>query len=135
MLKAVVLALSIVAADQARPVALPNTPQGRAVETYLKAFNAGDEKAFLDTQERLLNETQLKRRTREERAALYKKMRENLGTLTVERVLKATPLTIQVRMRANGDAESEFTFDFEEKAPFKMSGIGVEVQMRGGPGQ
>ena len=99
------------------------------MEAFLKAFNAGNEKAFLDLQEQQLNKTQLERRTREERADLYKRMRSNMGTLTVAEVLKSTPLTIQLSMRSDKGVMPIFTFDFEEAAPFKVAGISVEVEM------
>jgi hypothetical protein len=121
----------LVGVAQTPPVVtgLPSTPQGKILERYLTAFNSGDEKLFLDTQEQLLNKTQLDRRTRQERAEMYQKMRRNMGTLSVAKVIKATPLTIQVRMRGDREAEPEFTVDFEDKPPFKISGIGVELQI------
>jgi hypothetical protein len=133
MLATVLLGLSLVAAPaQTAPAGagLPKTPQGKSVEAFFKAFNSGDEKTFLDMQEQLLSKTQLERRSRQERAEMYQKMRRNLGTLSVATVIKATPLVIQLRLRSDRDADPEFTFDFEEKAPFKITGIGVEVQVR-----
>lgn len=124
------LSLVLGAAQPKAAAGLPSTPQGKIVETYLKAFNSGDEKVFLDMQEQLLTKAQLERRTRQERAEMYQKMRRNMGTLSVDKVIKATALMMQIRMRSDRDAEPEFTFDFEDKPPFKITGIGVELEMR-----
>jgi hypothetical protein len=114
-------------------VTLPDTAQGRHVEAYLKAFNSGDEKVFLDAQERLFTRSLLARRDRTERAATYKRMRGNFGVLAVSRMVKATPLTIPVKMPTNEGVEADVTFDFEETAPYRITGMAIEEQIQGAP--
>ena len=120
-------------AAQAKPATLPETAQGRQVEAYIKAFNSGDEKTFLDAQERLFTKTLLARRDRQERATMYKRMRGVFRNMSVSRVVKATPLTIQVKMPTTEGVDAEVIFDFEDAAPYRIAGVGVEIQVQGGP--
>jgi hypothetical protein len=120
-------------AIQAKPAALPDTPQGRQIEAYIKAFNSGDEKTFLDAQDRLFTKTFLARRDRTERATMYKRLRGTFGKMSVSRVVKASPLTIQLKVPSNEGVEADMTFDFDEVAPYRIAGLGVEIQVQGGP--
>ena len=126
------LTLTMLPAIQRAPAVLPDTPQGRQVAAYIAAFNSGDEQAFLDAQERLFSKTALARRDRQERAALYRRMRGEFPKLVVNAVRRATPLTIQLAVPTGEGDEAEMTFDFEDTAPYRIVGIGVEIQARGG---
>jgi hypothetical protein len=57
-------------------------------------------------------------------------MQGDFGKLTVEKLVKATDRQIVIQSTTKAGDEATFTFDFEEAAPFKISGIGVDV--RGG---
>ena len=113
----------------ATPPSLPDTPQGRRVEAYIKAFNSGEEKTFLQWFEKAVAPEVLKRRTAEERSKLYARMREDFGRLVVRRVAKATAEQIQVVIpTADGQGEGTFTFDFEAAPPHRITGLAIEVQ-------
>jgi urease alpha subunit len=126
------LLISLLAGQGAKPAtaALPDTPQGRHVEAYIKAFNSGDEKTFLAANEKLMAPELQAKRSAEERAKLFQRMRSDFGTLKVHRVLGATPAQISFVMILEGGDEGTFTFDFEEKAPFKIQGLGIDVEKR-----
>src|SRR5512145_3321408 len=66
---------------------LPATPQGKIVEGFVKAFNAG-EAAFLKYQEQHMVPSQ--KRTPEERKAMYARMRGDFGDLKVLSVPSAS---------------------------------------------
>jgi hypothetical protein len=133
MLTTIVFSVVLAAAPaiQAKPAVLPATPQGRQIAAYIQAFNSGDEKTFLDAEERLFTKTALARRDRTERAAMFKRMRGTFGTMSVSRIVKASPLTVHVKVPTTEGVEADMMFDFEEAAPYRIAGIGVEVQIRG----
>ena len=47
MFATVLVALMLFVPQAGKPVALPETPQGKHVKAYLDAFNTGDEKKYL----------------------------------------------------------------------------------------
>ena len=108
------------------PKTLPDTPQGRQVKAYIDAFNTGEEKKFLAVQEGLMAADTLARRSPEERAKMFNRMRGDFGTLTVKRAA-ATPEKIRVVMPNKEGDDAIFSFEFEAKAPYKIKGIMVDI--------
>lgn len=133
MIAALLLTVTMFTGQAAKAEApmLPDTPQGKAVQTWVKAFNSGDEKTFLKAQEDLMSPTVLGKRSPEERAKLFQRMKGDFGTMKIEKVLKATAQQIKIQVPTQDGATGTFTFDFEEKAPFKIVGIGIDVQSGG----
>lgn len=113
---------------QADKPALPETPQGRHVAAYIKAFNSGDEKAFIAAHEQHLVMSMQKNLPASRQSEMFKRMQGDFGTLKVVQVLKATADQIQIIVPTKGGEEGTFTFDFEKDAPYKISGIGVDVK-------
>ena len=126
------LLLLALLAPQAPTDALPETPQGKRVSTYIQAFNAGDEKAFMAMQEAQIKPEALQKRSAEERAALYKRMRGDFGALNVTRVLKASATEIELLVPNKEGIEATLKFSFDAAAPHYISGIAVEIDR--GPG-
>jgi hypothetical protein len=125
------MALATIFSLQAAPAAkatLPDTPQGRHVTAYVKAFNSGDEKTFLASNEEHMTKSVLEHRSAEERGKLFRRMRDDFGTLRIDQVLKATAEQIQISAPTKEGAEGLFTFDFEPSAPYRISGIGIDVK-------
>lgn len=128
MLATLFLGLTLVAAQAAKPAALPDTPQGKHVEAFIKAFNTGDEKTFLQAEADHMTKGTLDRRPAADRGQMFKRMQGDFGTFQVRRVVKATSQQIQIVMPTTQGDEAVFTFDFEKEAPFKIAGIGVDVK-------
>ena len=131
MLAAVVIAMTMFG-GQAKAVALPDTPQGKAVQAWVAAFNSGDEKVFETAQLDLMVPSVLGKRTPEERAKMFQRLKEDFGTMTVEKITKNTAQQIAIQMPTRDGGTGTFTFDFEDKAPFKIVGLGVDVESGGG---
>ncbi len=108
--------------------ALLDSPQGKHVQAWLTAFNSGDEKTFLKAQEELFAPATLAKRTPEERANMFRRLHGDFGTMKVEKVLSATPQEIRILVPTADGGEGTFTFTFDAKAPFRITGLGVEVQ-------
>ncbi|MEO6238095.1 MAG: hypothetical protein ABIQ52_13945 [Vicinamibacterales bacterium] len=108
------------------PRALPDTPQGKHVKTYIEAFNAGDEKKFMAVQETLFAPEALARRTAADRSKMFNRMKGDFGTLVVKRAI-ASPGQIRAVMADKEGNDAIFTFDFATTAPFRIKGIGVDI--------
>ena len=108
------------------PKTVPDTPQGRHVKAFIQAFNAGDEQAFLKTQESVMTSETLAKRPATDRAKMFNRMKGDFGTLTVTRVA-ATPDRIRMVVPDKDGNEAIFSFEFESKAPYKIKSIGVDI--------
>jgi hypothetical protein len=129
MFEILMVASLLFAQGTAKTVALPDTPQGKQVKAYVDAFNSGDEKKFLAWFEANVSPAILAKRSPEDRAKMFQRMKGDFGKLVVTKVPKSTAQQIQVVFpTADGQAEGTFTFDFEAEAPYKIAGISVEVQ-------
>jgi hypothetical protein len=129
MFELLMVASLLLTQDTVKSVALPNTPQGKVVQAYVNAFNSGDEKKFIAWFEANVSAAVLAKRSAEERAKMFQRMKGDFAKLVPTRVVKSTAQQIQVVFpTADGQAEGTFTFDFEEQAPYKVSGLSVEVQ-------
>jgi hypothetical protein len=131
MFSALVLVLAIAAqAGSPKAASVPSTPQGRQVEAFLKAFNSGDEKAYLAASDKLMAPELLAKRPPEERAKMFQRLRGDFGTLRIARVVKSTPAQIAFTAPLKDGNEGTFTFDFQPEAPFKISRLAVEVEAK-----
>ena len=71
----------------------------------------------------------LEKRPAEERARIFQRMRGDFGTLKIARMVKSTPMQIAfVALLKNGN-EGTFTYDFEEKAPFRITRLAIDVRL------
>ena len=124
--------LTLILLTPQAPAALPGTPQGKRVATYIDAFNAGDENAFMAMQEAQIKPELLRKRSAEERSAIYKRMRGDFGTLKVTKVLKASGSEIEILVPNKEGIEATLRFSFDAAPPHQISGIAVEIDR--GPG-
>jgi CubicO group peptidase (beta-lactamase class C family) len=109
-------------------IAIPDTPAGRAVRKYLRAYLDAD----TATMRRFLQEEVIQgandHRTLQERVATFKTMHDDLGFLTPVEVLTSTEREIVIRMRAALGGQATFTFAVEENAPYRIVSLRVERQ-------
>ena len=112
---------------QARVVKLPDTPQGKRVQAYIEAFNTGDVKHYLAMQEQHLALDVLKKRSAEERTKMFERMRADFGKLEPRDLLGASDAEIRLAVPNLKGEVATFTFRFEPVAPFRLSGIAVEI--------
>ena len=100
------------------------------MDAYIKAFNTGDEKTFLAANEKTMTPELLAKRPAEERAKLFQRMRGDFATIKIARLVKATPAQIVFVALLKDGNEGTFTYAFEEKAPFRISGLTIDVEAR-----
>jgi hypothetical protein len=129
---AALLTLILLTPQPTAAAALPDTPQGKRVATYIQAFNAGDEKAFMAMQEAQIKSDLLAKRSPSERSEMFKRMRGDFGALKVTKVVKASESAIVLLIPNKEGIEATFTFSFDPAPPHQISGIAVEIDR--GPG-
>lgn len=108
------------------PVAIPDTPAGRAARKYLQVYSAQDPVAMRAFFEQDVLKAPDDTRTTEDRMARMKTMYGDMGALTPLQILSSTETEIQVLFKAAVDGEATFTFAVEPKAPYRLMGIRVE---------
>lgn len=128
MFATLLIGLTLLGAQAKTTAALPDTPQGKHVEAYIKAFNSGNEKTFLDAHELHMAKAVLNKRSGPDRAQMFRRMRDDFGTFKVQKVVSATAKQIQIIVPTTGGEDAMLTFDFENDAPYKISGIGVDIK-------
>lgn len=108
------------------PATLPDTPQAKHVKAYIEAFNSGDEKKFLKTQEELMSSDALTRRPADQRASMYARMKGDFGTLKIARAA-ADADGVRIVVPDRDGNEAIMSFQFEAKPPYKIKGIAVDI--------
>lgn len=109
-------------AQTAPAVTLPATPQGKQLDGFVKALQAG-EAAFVMFQAGNM----LPKRTPEQHKTMYWRIRKEFGDFTILRVLSASPERIAVAVRHPAGMNAVFTFAFETVAPHRITDLNVEV--------
>jgi CubicO group peptidase (beta-lactamase class C family) len=105
---------------------LPDTPQGRLVADYIKAFNSGDEKVMREFFANNVAASALEQRPIDARVEVYREMRGNMGTISVRRVASARDNEVVVLVQTKENEWRELTFILESTPPHKLMGIRVE---------
>ena len=127
MLATMLVLLLLMVPQTATPVALPDTPQGKHLKAYLDAFNSGDEKKYLAMVEEHFEPSTLKDRPLEERAKMFQRLKGDFGTFKVTKVAKASAEAITLLIPNKEGVEATFNFRFATAAPYKINGIGVDM--------
>jgi CubicO group peptidase (beta-lactamase class C family) len=110
---------------------LPQTPAGKAVEAYFKAFNAG-EAAMKDFLEEFSAKDSLQRTPIQARLERYRLMRGQLGSLESQKVVESRPNFVSITAKAQGGRLIRLDFEFETAEPFGL--LGIRIEALGGPG-
>jgi CubicO group peptidase (beta-lactamase class C family) len=111
----------------AQEAKLPDTPAGKRVAAYIKAFNSGEAAIMGDFQNNNLTAAALQRRTEAERTQIYQQLYGTLGSLELKRVVEATSDAITVLFFTKTQMWATLNFEFDAQPPQKITGIGFEV--------
>lgn len=128
MFATVLTALMLFVPQAGKPVVLPDTPQGKHVKAYIEAFNSGDEKKYLAMVEEHFDPGTMKDRPVEERAKMFQRLKGDFGTFKVTKVVKASPEAISLLIPNSEGIEATFNFRFSPTTPYKINGIGVDIE-------
>jgi len=105
---------------------LPDTPQGKLVAAYIKAFNSGDEKVMKEFFVSNVSASALAQRPLDKRLEVYREMRGNMGALDVKRLLASGSEEVTVLAQTKLNEWRKLTFFFEPGASVNLAGIRVE---------
>ena len=127
------LFLGALAAGRTQQSSLPQTPAGRRVEAYVKAFNAG-EAAMKDFFAANVVKDSLLKNPVETRLARYRQMRERLGTLEIRKVVESRADLVNVVAHGSNGSVVSLDFQFEAAEPFGFLAVRVmDLGEEGGP--
>jgi hypothetical protein len=132
-MRAFVRTLAVVSAVLATPLAaqsvqFPETEQGRLAAGFFQAVNSPDEEALMRYQEATFSEAALKRRSREQRQALVRQLRDQAGALTLETIRAAGASQLVVTARGANLPPSQrltITFSFTSGSPPKIDQVQI----------
>jgi len=105
-------------------VFLPQTPAGRRIEAYLKAFNAG-EPAMREFMAEQTAKDSLQKVPVEIRLNRYRQMRDRLGSVNLQRVVESRDDFVSVIVRGSKGPIVNLEFQFEPAEPFGLIGIRI----------
>lgn len=123
---ALLLFVTPVMAQHGDTILLPETAAGQRVAAYLKAFNSGDEQSMRAYFAEHVATRALQRRSVDERVEIYRRMRANMETMTLRRVVESRADFVSVLIETKKGAQFEVGFQFEQDAPHKLIGLRVE---------
>lgn len=116
----------------AQSPALPDTPAGKLIAEYFKAFNSGDERVWREFLNTHVAKSALATVPIEERMKRYREIRASVGSFEFRRVIESGQTSAQILARTKDGAEVEMTFDLEPQPPYGL--VGVRVMRNEGPG-
>ncbi|HUL45393.1 MAG TPA: serine hydrolase domain-containing protein [Bacteroidota bacterium] len=108
-------------------VTLPETPQGRTVEEYLKAFNTHDTVGMKNFFLQHVSKEGLSERSAEARVTRTQMFWTDVKSLTPVRVAGTTDNSISVIARNGRGEPLTLTFQFDNNAEHTLAGLGVEM--------
>ena len=131
MVVAVVIAIGIPLSAQ-RVMQTGPPPEIRALfDEFTKAFNSGSAESWEAFSQARFAPALLQKRTRDQRADMYRQLVEDFGTITIERVNRqgpGAPLDIHVKGTTGNGV---FSLTIEEGATVRIIGLGIEAGDRG----
>jgi CubicO group peptidase (beta-lactamase class C family) len=128
-----ILAAAVVAGAiaQQAPPDLPETPAGRKVDAYVKAFNAG-EAAIREYFLASAAKSALEKTPIDVRMNRYRDMKGRLGTITLQSLVEARADFVSVIAHTSDGPAVRMDFQFESAEPFGLLGIRIEALEGGG---
>jgi D-alanyl-D-alanine carboxypeptidase len=108
-------------------VALPETAAGRRATAYFQAFNVDDEGAIRQFFEQNIAAASLEARPVDERLAVHRRLKGDLGTLTPVKIASAADDALTVIAHSSTDKWVQLGFDLEKEAPHGIVAIGARL--------
>ena len=114
------LMVSTLTSSQPKPTPkLPETQAGKRLETWIAAFNTGDDDTMVQWVAENLASEALERRPAEERRDMFHDMRDAFGTVELRKVVTAEEALVTV-VFAIKDGFVELSFEFEPQPPHRL---------------
>ena len=116
----------------AQSSALPDTPAGKLIAEYLKAFNSGDERIWREFITTHVAKSALAQVPIEERVKRYREIQSAVGSLEFRRVIESGQTSAQILALTKSGNEVQVTFELEPQSPYGL--LGVRIERNEGPG-
>jgi hypothetical protein len=132
------LALCVTALSaQERTVTGGPPPGVRAVlDAFVKAVNSGSVEQFQAMARTHFAPALLVRQTDQQRAAGFKEMTAEFGTIAIDSVRRRGPSApLNLAVKGSTGVTGVITLELEDSAPFRITSLGVDVGGGGGPDQ
>ena len=121
-----VLAGPAFAAPQDSSFAPPDKPNGACVKAYFDAYTAGTE-AMREFSLNYVADESLNRRPMNERLEMYNQMKQQMGSIRPDHVIKSDSASTAVLVEGTEDRWFTFTFMFEPVPEHKLLGIRIDM--------
>ncbi len=105
---------------------LPDTEQGKAVASYIEAFNSGDDAMMDRFQQEHMASQVLQKRSKDQRMARYHEVRSQIGTIEFQKVLNTGNGNFSILARSGKGEWLQFNFEFEKDPPHGLLGISID---------
>ena len=109
------------------PAAL-ETPQHAAVAEYLRAFNAGDTTRMRQFYDRFVVPNPA--RSLEERMAVYRRLKSDLGALSIDSVTVIEPGRVDIDAQGSSGTRTNIAFALEPQAPYRITTVTFRLSHR-----
>ena len=108
-------------------VVLPGTIAGDRAAAYFRAFNSGSEDSVRKFFEENVTKSSLEARPIEDRLAIHRRLKGDLGTLTPVKIVTAAEDALTVIAHSSTDKWVQMVFDLEKEPPQGITGMGIRL--------
>jgi len=126
LLSVLCLSLTLCLAQEKSESILPDTPEGKLVVTYLKAYNSGDDRAVMEFFRNNVAPEALSRASAEERMTRYRQLYNRLGALELQRVFASPDGSLRILVRSEKAGSFVFEFEVERTQPHRLVRLMVD---------
>jgi hypothetical protein len=100
----------------------PESRAGQVGRGWVRAFSTGDS-AMREFYRREMDPEALAKKSMESRIESYRKLRERLGRLSLDTVVREAPAELVVQLLDSDATRQEFTFTIQTSAPHKLLSV------------
>jgi CubicO group peptidase (beta-lactamase class C family) len=108
-------------------IKLPDTPQGKAVQSFLEAFNSGNNENLLKFFKSNVSNEGLSLRSAEARVEKMSMFRKEVLSLKAQKIISTSETELRLNAKAGNGEDFTLGFQFEQKVPHKFAGLQVEM--------
>jgi hypothetical protein len=94
-------------------------PGRRDRRGWVESFSSG-EPAFRSYVEKTMTKESLAKKSVDQRMVTYRELRERFGKLSLASVVKSTPGKLDVKLMTSDASITQFTFDVQTAAPWRL---------------
>ncbi len=107
-------------------LALPDSPAGQCASAYVAAFNSGDVDTFRQFESTRRAAAALKRRSVDDRVALYRELYKQYGRLNPRRIVDSSTDSLVLAADSQHGGLLYLDFAIESSAPHRLVGVRIE---------